>query len=200
MTTGVSKGLAYTSDGFGAVLLIETALFAGSGRLKLTGKLGEVIQESAELAMTFVKSNFDRLGIQTKDPNYFNSIDVHIHFPEGATPKDGPSAGIAITTALVSLFTKKIMREEFAMTGEMTLGGFVLAVGGIKEKCLAGSRLGLKTIIVPYGNRRDVDEFPISIKGSLIFLPLRTIWEVLEAALDGFSVNDASIVQVTSKL
>ncbi|PIU36146.1 endopeptidase La, partial [Candidatus Shapirobacteria bacterium CG07_land_8_20_14_0_80_39_18] len=149
---GISTGLAWTEAG-GEVLFIEVALMPGKGVLLLTGQLGEVMKESCQAAMSFVKSHFKELGLKE---NFAKNLDVHIHVPEGAVPKDGPSAGVAMATALVSALTKKPTLREVAMTGEITLRGRVMEIGGVKEKALAARRAGVKTIILPKDNRKDL--------------------------------------------
>jgi len=150
--TGVVTGLAWTSVG-GDILFIESALSKGKGVLNITGNLGQVMKESATIALEYLKSNADRYNL---DPKLFESYDVHIHVPEGATPKDGPSAGVAMLTSLMSLFTQKRVKKNLAMTGEITLRGKVLAVGGLKEKILAGKRAGIKEYILCKDNEKDI--------------------------------------------
>ena len=162
-TVGVATGLAWTAGG-GTVLFIEAQAMPGSGRMLITGRLGEVMKESVDLALSWVKSHATEYGI---DPEAFRTEDIHIHVPEGATPKDGPSAGVTITTALVSLFTGKPIRPDLAMTGEVTLKGRVLPVGGIKEKVLSAHRAGIRKLILPEGNRRDWDEVPDEVRDAL---------------------------------
>jgi len=176
---GLSTGLAWTSVG-GDVLFIEVALSQGKGEIKLTGKLGDVMKESAQAALTYVKSNAQTLDI---DPKRLETTDVHIHVPEGAVPKDGPSAGITITTAIVSAFTKRPVKKDIAMTGEVTLRGRVLRIGGLKEKAIAAHRAGSKTVLIPKDNERDLIEIPESVKKTLTFIPVAHVEEVLELAL-----------------
>lgn len=176
---GLSTGLAWTSVG-GDVLFIEVALTPGKGQIKLTGKLGDVMKESAQAALTYVKSNAKKLGIKQ---NKLDKTDVHIHVPEGAVPKDGPSAGITITTAIVSAFTDKPVNREVAMTGEVTLRGRVLRIGGLKEKSIAAHRAGSKTIIIPKDNERDLEEIPQEVKEDIRFVPVGHVDQVLKIAL-----------------
>ena len=176
---GVVTGLAYTSFG-GDVLPVEVTYFDGKGRLNVTGQLGDVMKESAEIALGFVKSHAREFGIEQ---DFFEKHDIHIHVPEGAVPKDGPSAGITLTTALVSALTKKEVHSDIAMTGEVTLRGHVLAIGGLKEKSLAAHRVGITRIVMPKSNVKDMDEIPEVVKESVEFIPVETMSEVLKAAL-----------------
>lgn len=178
---GVATGLAYTAVG-GDTLQIEVSLSAGTGKLQLTGKLGDVMKESAQTALSFVRAQAEALGI---DPNFHKSHDIHIHVPEGAVPKDGPSAGVTIATALVSALTKRPVRRDVGMTGEITLRGRVLPIGGLKEKTLSAHRAGLKTIIVPAENERDLDDVPESIREELEFHLVSQAEQALEIALEG---------------
>ncbi|AQU79035.1 endopeptidase La [Planococcus faecalis] len=178
---GVATGLAYTTVG-GDTLQIEVSLSSGKGKLQLTGKLGDVMKESAQTALSFVRARAESLGI---DPNFHESHDIHIHVPEGAVPKDGPSAGITIATALVSALTKRPVRREVGMTGEITLRGRVLPIGGIKEKTLSAHRAGLKTIILPLDNERDLEDIPETIREELTFKLVSQADEALEIALEG---------------
>lgn len=161
-------------------LTIEVALMKGKGALMLTGKLGEVMQESAKIACSYVRLHTAELGI---DPTVFENTDIHIHVPEGATPKDGPSAGITITTAVISAFTGRKVRGDVAMTGEVTLRGKVLPIGGLKEKSLAAFRLGIRNIIIPKGNVKDLEEIPENIRAELTFNPVENMNEVCAIAL-----------------
>lgn len=180
---GVATGLAYTAVG-GDTLQIEVSLSPGKGKLQLTGKLGDVMKESAQTALSFVRSKAEELGI---DPMFYETQDIHIHVPEGAVPKDGPSAGITIATALVSALTKRPIRREVGMTGEITLRGRVLPIGGVKEKTLSAHRAGLKTIILPLDNERDIEDIPESVRGELTFKLVSSADEALEIALEGVS-------------
>ena len=172
-------GLAVTSVG-GELLTIEAVAVDGKGATTKTGSLGDVMQESIQAALTVVRSRASVLGIK-KD--YHQKTDLHIHMPEGATPKDGPSAGIALATAIVSVLTGIPARADVAMTGEITLRGQVLAIGGLKEKLLAAHRGGIKQVIIPEENQRDLKEIPENIKGDLDIKPVNWIDDVLEFAL-----------------
>ncbi|WP_342558815.1 endopeptidase La [Metasolibacillus sp. FSL K6-0083] len=178
---GVATGLAYTSVG-GDTLQIEVSLTPGKGKIQLTGKLGDVMKESAQTALTFVRSLTEQLGVDT---DYFEQHDLHIHVPEGAVPKDGPSAGITIATAIVSAITNKPIKREVGMTGEITLRGRVLPIGGLKEKSLSAHRAGLTTVILPKDNERDIDDIPETIREQLTFKLVSQAEEVLALALDG---------------
>ncbi len=176
---GHVTGLAWTEVG-GELLSIEAAVLPGKGRPVSTGKLGEVMKESIQAAMTVVRSRSDVLGL---DKDFYSNIDFHVHLPEGATPKDGPSAGIGICTAMVSALTKIPVRSDVAMTGEITLRGEVLPIGGLKEKLLAAARGGIKTVMIPVDNEKDLVEIPDNIKGNLTIKPVKWIDQVLEVAL-----------------
>ena len=176
---GQVTGLAWTEVG-GELLTIEAAVVAGKGKLTHTGQLGEVMQESIQAAMTVVRSRAAVLGL---DPDFYQKADVHIHVPEGATPKDGPSAGIGMCTALVSALTKAPVRSDVAMTGEITLRGQVLPIGGLKEKLLAAHRGGIRIVLIPDDNTKDLAEIPQNIKDSLEIKPVKWIDEVLQVAL-----------------
>jgi ATP-dependent Lon protease len=176
---GQVTGLAWTSVG-GELLTIESVLLPGKGKTITTGKLGEVMQESTQAAMSVVRSRANRLGIES---DFYEKHDIHIHFPEGATPKDGPSAGIAITTALVSILTGIPVLKDVAMTGEITLRGEVLPIGGLKEKLLAAHRGGIKTVLIPKQNVKDLADIPENIKAHLTIHPVQWIDEVLSFAL-----------------
>jgi ATP-dependent Lon protease len=176
---GQVTGLAWTEVG-GELLTIESAVMPGTGQQIYTGRLGEVMQESIRAAMTVARSRAVELGIS---PGFYQASDMHIHVPEGATPKDGPSAGIGMCTALVSALTDIPVRADVAMTGEITLRGEVLPIGGLKEKLLAAHRAGIKTVVIPYENEKDLAEIPKNVKKDLSILPVRRIDEVLGAAL-----------------
>ncbi len=178
---GSATGLAWTAIG-GTTITIEVALMKGKGNLSLTGKLGEVMQESAKTAISYIRSHASEYGI---DSAVFETTDVHVHVPEGATPKDGPSAGITIATALLSAFTSKKVKRSIAMTGEVTLRGNVLAIGGLKEKSLAGYRLGIKEIIIPSQNVKDLEEVPSEVKEQIKFIPVSNVKEVFERVIEG---------------
>ena len=178
---GIATGLAWTEVG-GEILITEATLMPGRGRLTLTGKLGDVMQESAQAAMSFVRSRAEEFGI----PKDFNrKLDVHVHIPEGAIPKDGPSAGITLATALVSALARVPTRTDVAMTGEITLRGKVLPIGGVKEKVLAAHRAGIKNIIVPKDNEKDLADIPKNVLDSLNMYLVSTMDEVLKIAVAG---------------
>ena len=176
---GCATGLAWTQVG-GTTLPVEVALYKGKGNLVLTGKLGDVMQESAKIALTYVKMHSTELCIDEKE---FENNDVHIHVPEGATPKDGPSAGVTLTTAIASAFTGRKVRGDIAMTGEVTLRGKVLPIGGLKEKSLAAYRLGVRNVIIPDKNEKDLEEIPSNIRKEMKFVPVSDLREVLSTAL-----------------
>ncbi|HOJ21704.1 MAG TPA: magnesium chelatase domain-containing protein, partial [Armatimonadota bacterium] len=175
----VALGLSYTEFG-GDVLPIEVILMRGKGNLMLTGQLGDVMKESAQAAHSWLRARAQQLGI---DEEVFGRTDIHVHVPAGAVPKDGPSAGITIATALASAFTGRAVRKEIAMTGEITLRGRVLPVGGVKEKVLAAHRAGVKRIVLPEENDKDLEEIPDNVRGDLEFLFVKSVDEVLAAAL-----------------
>lgn len=177
---GTVTGLAYTSFG-GDILQIEANRFEGKGRLILTGKLGDVMKESASIALDYIKAHAKEFHI---DPKKFEDCDIHIHVPEGAVPKDGPSAGVTMTTALVSCFSEIPVKANLAMTGEVTLRGNVLPIGGLKEKSLAAYRSGITTILIPKENVRDLDEIPQEVKDAVTFIPVSNVKQVLKNALD----------------
>ncbi len=173
-------GLAYTEFG-GDLLTIEAAVMPGKGNIIRTGQLGDVMKESVEAARSVVRSRARRLGIKDE---MFEKRDIHIHVPDGATPKDGPSAGAAMTTAFVSALTGIPVRADVAMTGEITLRGEVTAIGGLKEKLLAAHRGGIKTVMIPEDNVKDLEEIPANVKNHLEIVPVRWIDRVLEVALE----------------
>ena len=180
---GIVTGLAWTSVG-GVTLDVETALLSGGkGDLVLTGSMGDVMKESARIALSVVRARAEKYGI---DKEKFTSNDVHIHIPEGATPKDGPSAGITLSTALTSIFSGKKVRNDVAMTGEVTLTGRVLAIGGLKEKSLAAYMSGIKYLIIPKENEKDIKDIPTEVKESVEIITVSTVDEVLDFAL----IND----------
>ena len=178
-TPGVAMGLAWTQAG-GELLFIEATAMKGSKGLTLTGQLGDVMKESATAALSFIRSNSESLGI---DEDYFNQHDIHIHVPAGAIPKDGPSAGVTMLTALVSLMTDKTVKSDLAMTGEITLRGQVLPIGGIKEKVLAAHRAGIKTVIMPKPNRKDLEDIPKKVKREIRYIFVDKMTDVLSSAL-----------------
>jgi ATP-dependent Lon protease len=177
---GVATGLAWTEVG-GELLLIEVAIMPGKGNVKVTGKLGEVMQESASAALSYIRTRAELMGLE-KD--FYQKNDIHIHVPEGATPKDGPSAGITMATALASALLRVPARNDLAMTGEITLRGRVLPIGGVKEKLLAAHRGGIKTVILPLENEKDLAEVPAKIKNSLEIHFVRHMDEVMALAID----------------
>ncbi len=177
---GLTNGLAWTEVG-GSVLTTEATLMEGKGRLTLTGKLGDVMQESAQAAMSYIRSRASTLGL---DKDFYRTLDIHMHVPEGAIPKDGPSAGITICTSIVSALTKIPVRCDVAMTGEITLRGKVLPIGGMKEKLLAAHRMGLRTVLLPKDNEKDLAEIPQEILSSLKLHFVETMDEVLQIALE----------------
>jgi ATP-dependent Lon protease len=179
---GVATGVAYTPAG-GDVLSVEVAFLRGKGNLMLTGQLGDVMKESAQAALSYVRTHAERLGI---DPNFLKNHDIHVHVPAGGIPKDGPSAGVAMTSAIVSLLTGKRVRGDVAMTGEITLRGSVLPIGGLKEKVLAAHRAEIKRVILPERNRKDMVEVPDEIQDDLEFVFIGNIDELLVAAIDGW--------------
>lgn len=176
---GIVTGLAYTQFG-GDTLSIEATHYKGEGKLLLTGQLGDVMKESAQAAFSYVKSNCEKFNINIKD---IKENDVHIHVPEGAIPKDGPSAGVTITTALISTFTNRAVHHEIGMTGEVTLRGQVLPIGGLREKSIAAHRSGLKKILIPYDNLKDIDEIPESVRNSLEIIPVKSVEEIIDIVL-----------------
>jgi len=176
---GISTGLAVMESG-GDILFMEVTLMPGKGTLQLTGHLGDVMKESAQAAMSYVRSHWYELGLNEK---FYHKYDIHVHVPEGAIPKDGPSAGIALTTAIVSAFTKIPVRRDVAMTGEVTLRGRVLEIGGLKEKVLAAHRAGVKTVIVPADNKKDLEDIPQYVMDDLEFVFAKQMDEVLKVAL-----------------
>ena len=176
---GVTTGLAWTEVG-GDILFIEAVDMPGKGKITQTGKLGEVMKESIETAYSVVRAHSKDLGI---DPEVFEKTDIHIHVPEGASPKDGPSAGIAMYTTLVSVLTKTPVRKDVAMTGEITLQGRVLPIGGLKEKLLSALRGGIKTVIIPKENEKDLAEIPDNVKEGMKIIPVSEVSEVLKIAL-----------------
>jgi ATP-dependent Lon protease len=178
--TGVAAGLAWTPYG-GDLLFIESTRMVGKGGLTLTGKLGDVMKESAQAAMSYLRTNSDRLGV---NPSFLDKTDIHIHVPDGAMPKDGPSAGVTMLTALTSLMTGIKVRNDTAMTGEATLRGLVLPVGGIKEKVLAAHRAGIKRIIMPAKNKKDMIDVPEQVQKDIEFFHVSRMDEVLNLALE----------------
>jgi len=180
---GVSTGLAWTPTG-GDVLFIEATAMPGNGKLAITGQLGDVMRESAQAALSYVRANAAKLAPDL-DEKWFAGHDVHIHVPAGAVPKDGPSAGVAMTVALVSLITGRPVRNDVAMTGEVTLTGQVLPIGGVKEKSLAAQRAGIKLVILPSRNEGDVEEIPEHERTGIRFVYADKVKDALDAALEG---------------
>ncbi len=176
---GVATGLAYTAFG-GDTLPVEVTYYKGGGKLVLTGKLGDVMKESAMTALSFVKANAKKYDI---DEDLFNQNDFHVHVPEGAIPKDGPSAGITIATAILSAATQREVKKDVGMTGEITLRGYVLPIGGLKEKSIAAHRSGLKTIIIPKDNQKDVDDIPEEVRSAMTIIPVENVNDVFQIAL-----------------
>jgi ATP-dependent Lon protease len=189
-TAGVVIGLAWTSVG-GDILFIESALSPGKGSLSITGNLGKIMKESSTIAMEYIKANADKLGLVDFP---FDKYNIHIHVPEGATPKDGPSAGITMLTSLVSLFTQKRVKKNVSMTGEITLRGKVLPVGGIKEKILAAKRSKIKEIILSESNRKDIEEIDASYLKGLTFHFVKEMHEVLDIAITDQKVKNAKVL------
>jgi len=180
---GVATGLAWTPQG-GEIMFIEATAMRGKGNLMLTGKLGDVMKESAQAALSYARSKAKDLGISDE---FFQDRDLHIHIPEGAIPKDGPSAGITMATAMISLFTGRPVRKGVAMTGEITLRGNVLPIGGLKEKILAARRAKIKRIIIPHLNKKDLDELPKNLNQTIEIIPVDEVKEVLDIALVRYS-------------
>jgi len=182
---GVATGLAFTQFG-GDILPIEVTYYDGKGSLIVTGQLGSVMKESTTVAYGYTKANAKKLKI---DPKFFEQHDIQIHVPEGAVPKDGPSAGITITTALISAITQRPIFHNVAMTGEVTLRGNVLPIGGLKEKSLAAHRSGIKKILIPKGNMKDLEDIPDVVKENTEFVAVETMDQVLKEALVDYVVE-----------
>lgn len=178
---GISTGLAWTQAG-GDILFIEVAIMPGKGNLTLTGHLGEVMKESCQAALSYIRSRWNDFNLKQ---DFFNKIDIHVHVPEGAVPKDGPSAGVAITTAMISALTKKPVNREVGMTGEITLRGRVLEIGGVKEKVIAAHRSGIKTVVLPADNKKDLEDIPKYVLDDLKFVYIKHMDEALRTAIDG---------------
>jgi ATP-dependent Lon protease len=178
---GVATGLAWTSTG-GEILYVEASLSRGRGNLTLTGQLGDVMKESAQAAVSYARAHAKKLGIED---DFYQKLDIHIHVPAGAIPKDGPSAGITMATALISALTKRPVSRDVAMTGEITLRGRVLPIGGLKEKSLAAFRAGMKTIVIPDRNEKDLDEIPKVLRRKLTWVVAENMSDVLNVSLMG---------------
>ncbi len=176
---GVATAVAWTESG-GEIMPVEVLILDGKGNLQITGQIGDVMQESAQAALSYLKSKARELNL---DPEIFEQLDIHIHIPEGAIPKDGPSAGITIATALISAFTERKIYKEIGMTGEITLRGRVLPVGGLREKILAAHRAGLKTVLIPERNMKDLVDVPRKVLDVLKIVPINHMDEVLQHAL-----------------
>ena len=183
---GIVTGLAWTEVG-GDLLTIEVTVVPGKGKLTVTGKLGSVMQESAQAAMTYVRSRWEVLGL---DRDFHQNLDIHIHVPEGAIPKDGPSAGITMATALTSALTGRTVRRDIAMTGEITLRGNVLPIGGLKEKLLAARRGGISEVLIPKENEKDLAEIPREVYGDMHIHAVGHMDEVLTHALLGAEISE----------
>ena len=194
-TAGVVTGLAWTSVG-GEILFVESSMTKGKGKLTLTGQLGDVMKESAITALTYLKANSDYLDI---DYHVFDQYDFHIHFPAGAVPKDGPSAGITILTSLASMITQRKVKSHLAMTGEITLRGKVLPVGGIKEKILAAKRAGIQDIVLSETNRKDIQDIPAQYVKDLNFHYVKNMLNVLDVALTNDKVDNHKTWDVETK-
>jgi ATP-dependent Lon protease len=192
---GMSTGLSVTPFG-GEILFLEVALMPGKGKLTLTGQLGDVMRESAKAAFTWTRSHYYELGLKS---DFAENIDVHIHVPEGAVPKDGPSAGVAITVALVSALTGIPVKRDVGMTGEVTLRGRVLEIGGLKEKSIAGHRAGLKVIIAPKENKKDLEDIPSQVKKDIKFIFAEEVADVLKIALTSWPKVSDQKVKVSKK-
>jgi ATP-dependent Lon protease len=184
---GIATGVAWTQGG-GDLMAIEVALMEGKGNLTLTGQLGEVMQESAQAALSYTRSF---LSTQDEDGLDFDKIDIHIHVPEGAIPKDGPSAGITIATALISALTEQPVRRDVAMTGEITLRGRILPIGGLKEKAMCAHRAGIKTFVLPKRNKKDMVDVPSKVRRDMCFIFVDAMDQVLEHALGSFPPSPA---------
>ena len=177
---GLVTGLAWTSVG-GETLEVEVNVMDGSGKLELTGNLGDVMKESAHAALSYIRANAQKLGVA---PDFYKTKDIHVHFPEGAVPKDGPSAGVTVCTAIVSALTGVSVRRDIAMTGEISLRGRVMRIGGLREKTMAALRHGVRTVIIPKDNERDLEEIDQTVRRQLNFISAQTMDTVLSAALN----------------
>ena len=193
---GLSIGLAWTHAG-GEVLYVEASLIQGKGDLIITGQLGEVMQESARAAVSYARANLSSFGIKE---NFLENFDVHIHVPAGAIPKDGPSAGIVMATALISVLTNKPVNKDIAMTGEITIRGRVLPIGGLKEKALGALRAGINTVVIPEKNKKDLVEFPSNVKRKIKFITVKHMHEVLPIVIEGWKLKDSGAKRAKSKI
>ena len=195
---GLTIGLAWTEVG-GELLAIEASIMEGTGKMVMTGKLGDVMQESVQAALTYIRARADQFGLPK---NFYKKIDIHVHVPEGAIPKDGPSAGIAMATAIASALMKKKVRSDLAMTGEITLRGRVLPIGGLKEKILAAHRGNIKTVIIPKDNEKDIAEVPQNVQNALEIIFVEHIDEVLKIVFvkeeDKFAETSAPDMMVST--
>ena len=187
---GLVTGLAWTSVG-GETLEVEVNVMEGSGKLELTGNLGDVMQESARAAMSYIRANAAKLGVPA---DFYTTKDIHVHFPEGAVPKDGPSAGIAVCTAMVSALTGVSVRSDVAMTGEISIRGRVLPIGGLKEKTMAALRQGIRTVIIPKDNERDLEEIDQTVRAALNFVTVQSVETVFETVLNRKSTLTATML------
>jgi ATP-dependent Lon protease len=193
---GLVNGLAWTNTG-GTVLEVEVNVFPGTGKLELTGNLGDVMKESARAAVSYIRSRADILEI---DPEFYKTSDIHIHFPEGAIPKDGPSAGITMCIAVISALSGAPARRDIAMTGEITLRGRILRIGGLKEKTMAAMRAGVKTVIIPAENEPDLEDIDQSVRQSLKFIPADNIDSILDIVLDFSFVSKEKLITSVSPI
>ncbi|MGL4483677.1 MAG: S16 family serine protease, partial [Anaerovoracaceae bacterium] len=176
---GVATGLAWTIVG-GDTLFIETLALHGTGKLVLTGQLGDVMQESAKAGISYIRSITDKLKL---DEDFYKKFDLHIHIPEGATPKDGPSAGVTMCLAMISTLSKKPIRKDIAMTGEINLQGHILPVGGIREKVMAAHRAGIVKVLLPHDNERDIEDIPEKVRNEMEFVLIKTVKDAMKEAL-----------------
>jgi ATP-dependent Lon protease len=186
---GLVTGLAWTSVG-GETLEVEVNVMEGSGKLSLTGNLGDVMKESVQAALSYIRSDCHKLGI---DADFYKTKDIHVHFPEGAVPKDGPSAGITVCTAIVSALTGVSVRSDVAMTGEISIRGRVMRIGGLREKTMAALRHGINTVIIPKENERDLEQIDQAVRKQLNFVACHSIEGVLETALNRKTGSDAAM-------
>ena len=193
---GVVNGLAWTQVG-GEMLQVEVNVVPGTGKVELTGNLGDVMKESAKAALSYIRSRAQRLGI---DEDFYKTKDIHVHFPEGAVPKDGPSAGITITTAMVSALTNTPVRQDVAMTGEVTLRGRVLPIGGLREKTMAALRNGMKTVLIPADNVGDLEEIDQTVRAALKFIPVEQVDQVLSVVLETDGTQALPDLEAVSEL